>query len=141
MIQRLSSYSFAGYEQNHNWFQSKITWHNNHHYFLLFNYSKKCYWFFYYLLSWLSRWIWQFVFRISYLFFCIILYLKCYIDFDTYFFYSYNFDIFTYLCCVYIIFCIIYFNYFSHIMFNFTKSRSRFMINMYFFFKSYVEKK
>ena len=39
-------------------------------------------------------------------FFRLISCLKCYIDFDTYFFYPYNFDIFMYLCCVHVIFCV-----------------------------------
>ena len=39
--------------------------------------------------------------------------LKCYIDFDKYFFYLYNFDIFVYPYCVYIIIYVeSYFNYF-----------------------------
>ena len=52
-----------------------------------------------------------------YIFFYIISCLKYYIDFNIYFFYSYNFDTFVYSCCIYIIFFIIsyflsYFNYF-----------------------------
>ena len=55
-------------------------------------------------------------------FFCVMSCLRYYIDFDTYFFYSYNFDIFVYLCRVHVIIHIMsyflsYFNYFR-VMFN-----------------------
>ena len=63
-----------------------------------------------------------------FVFFYVISYLKCFINFDTYFF-IYNFDIFVYLWYVYIIFCVVIFNYFfvlyscRVIMFNFIRSR------------------
>ena len=52
--------------------------------------------------------------RIVFIFFCIMFCLKYYINFDTYFFYPYNFDIFMYSYHVYIIFHIVL--YFYHIL-------------------------
>ena len=53
-------------------------------------------------------------------FFHVMSCLRCYIDFNMYFFYLYNFDIFMYSYYIHIIFrvtILLYFNYFSYIVF------------------------
>ena len=73
-----------------------------------------------------SKWICNAFVSCSYFFSCHVV-LKFYINFNTYFFYPYNFDIFLYMCRVYVIFHIVsYFNYFfisnNYIVFNITRS-------------------
>ena len=65
---------------------------------------------------------------IIFIYFCIILDLRRYINFDMYFFYLYNFDIFMYSYHIYIIFHIVSyfllcFNYSSHVVFMFYSYR------------------
>ena len=50
--------------------------------------------------------LYSYFFILCHIFFCNISYLKYYINFDTYFFILFNFDIFIYLCCIFMIVCV-----------------------------------